>query len=529
MARKSNYSKGVYDQLEDVMARLSAMETSHKEGQKEIKHLNSIVRQQEKEIEKLSDTVKAQAETIENLEQENASLKKENQLLRDDNDRMKRILNNNSANSSLPPSSDQAKSSGEKDPNDNNDDSNGNGSGKPANQYNGRTASQKKKGGQPGHKGTTLTRADVEQKIKDGVFHHRIRHIGKKSDKYITRYVPDTEVVVTATEVLIYADKDGKFQVPKEYSSVVTYGSHIRTIVSCLYSEGVVSNDRICSFINSITDDALDMSEGTVYHICSRFSNLCEREREGISSRLHSSPVLCTDATHMTCDGKRTYIRNFSNDSSVLYVAMPTKRLSQMEKIELLKGFTGILEHDHETALYHFGLGHAECNVHPERYLLKNTEETANRWSHHMSMFLKGMNSARKKLIEAGSSHFPTESPARYEARYDEILALGEKEAESTKGRYNRQEERKLLNRLKKYKENHLLFLHNFEVPYSDNMSERDLRKCKNRQKMSGGFRSMAGMAMYCSILSFIETVKRRGKKIFQSIVELHEGRPVLA
>lgn len=49
MARKSNYSKGVYDQLlEDVMARLSVMETSHKEGQKKIKHLNSIVRQQEK-------------------------------------------------------------------------------------------------------------------------------------------------------------------------------------------------------------------------------------------------------------------------------------------------------------------------------------------------------------------------------------------------------------------------------------------------------------------------------------------------
>lgn len=58
MAGKSNYSKGVYDQLEDVMARLSAMETSHKEGQKKIKHIHSIGRQQEKEIEKLSDTVR---------------------------------------------------------------------------------------------------------------------------------------------------------------------------------------------------------------------------------------------------------------------------------------------------------------------------------------------------------------------------------------------------------------------------------------------------------------------------------------
>ena len=88
MARKSNYTKGVYDQLEDVMARLSAMETSHKEGQKEIKRLNSIVSQQEKKIEKLSDTVRIQAKTIENLEQENACLKKENQLLQNDNGRI---------------------------------------------------------------------------------------------------------------------------------------------------------------------------------------------------------------------------------------------------------------------------------------------------------------------------------------------------------------------------------------------------------------------------------------------------------
>lgn len=237
---------------------------------------------------------------------------------------MKRILNNNSTNSSLPPSSDQVKPSGDE----GQDDGSGTGfSGKPANQYNGRTVSQKKKGGQPGHKGTTLTRTDVEQKIKDGVFQHRIRHIGKTSGKYITRYVLDTQVIATATEVRIYADKDGKFQVPKEYSSDVTYGSHIRAMISCLYSEGVVSNDRICSFINSITDDALSISEGTVYHICSRFSNLCEREREAVSGNLQSSPVLCTDATHMSCDGKRAYIRNFSNDNSVLYVAMPTKKL----------------------------------------------------------------------------------------------------------------------------------------------------------------------------------------------------------
>ena len=81
---------------------------------------------------------------------------------------------------------------------------------------------------------------------------------------------------------------------------------------------------------------------------------------------------------------------------------------------------------------------------------------------------------------------------------------------------------------MKKYRKNHLLFLHNFEVPFSDNMSERDLRKCKNRQKMAGGFRKMEGMEMFCDILSFVETVKRRKMNLYASIVALFKGIPVI-
>lgn len=105
-----------------------------------------------------------------------------------------------------------------------------------------------------------------------------------------------------------------------------------------------------------------------------------------------------------------------------------------------------------ETALYHFGTGHGECNVHLGRYLCKNTEETSN----------------------------------------------------------------------------HLLFLYDFRVHYSNNMSEEDLRICKNRNKMGGGFRNASGCKMYCRIMSFIETVKHLGLNIYQSIMTLMDGKPVI-
>ena len=65
----------------------------------------------------------------------------------------------------------------------------------------------------------------------------------------------------------------------------------------------------------------------------------------------------------------------------------------------------------------------------------------------------------------------------------------------------------------------------NFAVPFDNNMSERDLRKCKNRQKMSGGFRSSDGLNMFCSILTVVETAKRRNINPFSAFCNLLDGK----
>ncbi|MGN1196407.1 MAG: hypothetical protein ACI4TA_02280 [Acetatifactor sp.] len=67
----------------------------------------------------------------------------------------------------------------------------------------------------------------MEEKIQEGKFSHQIKTIGEESGDYIVRYVLDLSIGVTATEVRIYADENGKFQIPQEYASEVTYGSNI--------------------------------------------------------------------------------------------------------------------------------------------------------------------------------------------------------------------------------------------------------------------------------------------------------------
>ena len=423
----ANYEKGMYNQLMDIMKRLDTVENSLRDEKIEHK------------------------EDVDRLNKKIVNLEKENQLLVNDNERLKSILNNDSSNTSLPPSADQK--TDKKDKTD-----------KPANTFNGRENT----------------------------------------------------------------DKKGEFSIPPEYRSDVTYGSEMKSLAVALYSEGVMSNDRIAAFLNAASNDELTVSAGTVYECCKKFSKQSETSIEHLETELLNSGMVATDATTVTVNGKQNYIRNFSIDKAVIYRAMKSKSISALKTLGFLLNYTGILIHDHETALYHFGTDHGECNVHVIRYLRKNTEDTKHTWSDKMITLLCKANDERKALKTDEINCFSESTISKYEMQYNDLIALGRTENKTTAHKYAKKNENTLLNRLEKYKHNHLLFLHNFEVLFDDNISERDLRKVRNRQKMAGDFRKDSGHEMYCKILTMVETLKRRNMGIIKNIKLIFEGTPAI-
>ena len=107
----------------------------------------------------------------------------------------------------------------------------------------------------------------------------------------------------------------------------------------------------------------------------------------------------------------------------MLYCGTEKKDIETLEKLRIFQIFTGTLIHDHETAVYHFGGAHGECNVHLVRYLRKNTEETGNRWSHSLCSFPYRMNEARNRWIQQGRKSLEKDEAARYAARYEELVS----------------------------------------------------------------------------------------------------------
>jgi len=496
---RRDYNKDLFRHLEETLAKCDALEKKLDDyKRKSEQEFDDFKRKSEQELDDCHAKI-AELEAVIVLKDEQIA------VLKADNERLKRIINSNSSNSSLPPSSDQKPS-------------------KPANTYNSRSKTGRKPGGQPGHKGCTLTQDQVETLLGSGECDHVVETFGGPDGEFVTRYVLDMRVRLVVRELRFYADADGASTLPPELNSVVTYGNTVKASGLALAYAGNVPLKRTCDILSILSGGYIRLSPGSLYKFSESLAEgLYERHIAGIEEKLMNSEVLCTDSTAVTVNGVQQYIRNQSTRDAVLYTPTVTKTLNEMERVGILKDYAGVCVHDHETAVYHFGTGHAECNAHILRYLRKNSEETGNSWSARMAELLLEMNSE----VQAHESRTIPELELRtFSEEYDNILREGRTQNRRISG-VAREEEIKLIRRMERCRDNHLLFASHPEVPFTNNMSERDLRKCKNRQKISGGFRKDAGKQIYCIVMSIIESCKRRNENFLGVFLDSLAAAPL--
>lgn len=498
--RGADYNNQMYRQVQDLMKEISSMKQEMKETK--LQHADEIrilKLEHQKEIKSLQDEIEA-------IKIENSQLKEKNKLLIEDNDRMKKIINNDSNNSSNPPSSDI----------------------KPNKKIpNNREKSGKKVGGQQGHKPYILAKKDIEENIKNGVFEHKIETHGKPSSMYKSKYILDTKVSVVATEHRFYADEDGNYNIPKEFQTDVQYGESLKTLCTVLSTEEFVAIERISNLIENLTNGKLHLSTGTIVNFLKEFNDKATSTIATIKEKILNATLIGTDATGARAENRNCFVRNYSTLDYTLLIASKGKSKKYIEEAEILPNYTGTIVHDHETVIYNYGLKHGECNVHVSRYLKGCIENTGHKWARDMRSFLCCLNEYKKQLSSQGIKELSLEKLEKYSQRYDEILSLGIEENKTLKSKFHKTEENRLLNRLKKYKENHLLFIYDFSVPFDNNLSERDLRHVKSKIKISGCFRSLEGLQNYLNVKSIIGTCKKKSINFYETILNIFKKIPV--
>lgn len=77
-----------------------------------------------------------------------------------------------------------------------------------------------------------------------------------------------------------------------------------------------------------------------------------------------------------------------------------------------------------------------------------------------------------------------------------------------------------------KYRDNYIYWTIDFNLPFTNNLSERALRGIKSKMKISGQFQNIIYAEDYAVIRSYIETCYRNGVNGHEALVRIINDNP---
>jgi transposase len=426
--------------------------------------------------------------------------------------RLKGQLDKNSGNSSKPPSSNGLK---------------------PV--PNSREQSARRQGGQKGHKGYGIKLPEnLAELVEQGRARKTVVDHTGGAKRYKSVWTIDVEFVTTYTEHRYPLAAEETPPPPR-----VVYGDALKAQIIVLSMEGIVALQRISEFFAEVTGGLVSPCRATVERIIEGFAERLSPELEKIRTTLLNGKTLHVDETPLRttekpeydesgCRGQlrtsknttqNAYLRVYSNDEATLFTVSPQKDARSVKRDGLLPQFQGIVSHDHEAKFYGFGTGDATCGAHLLRELKGLCELYCCSWAGEFASFYKGMNDRKNIDLGLGISECAASVLYSYSAQYAELLVRGYAILETMDRKaFGRDEMRRMLNRLRDYKAAYMLFINNYDAPFTNNQAERALRPSKTKQKVSGCFRSWRGLEAFAAIGSYFSTLKKSSRNLLSSV-----------
>jgi transposase len=323
------------------------------------------------------------------------------------------------------------------------------------------------------------------------------------------------------------ASTKGEF--PKEVRAYVQYGTSVQARALYLLQYQLLPYARVGEVMRDLFGCAI--SPGTILRrvgACSR--ELIETELK-IKSKLRRSPVIHADETGLRVEKKCHYVHVTSNSRLTHYACDVRRGRGAMEEINILPRYRGTVVHDGWSAYsFYPQCQHALCGAHLLRELIFFAElsEQSKRWAEPLLKLLLEIKQEVARVRAEGGERLAEERRVSLTLRYQQLVDAGLKANPPPEAKDQvKKQARNLLLRLHRRREEVLLFMRDFTVPFDNNQAERDLRMVKLRQKSSGCFRTAQGAAHFCRIRSYLSSVRKQEKPVLKALQRACQHRPL--
>ena len=442
-----------------------------------------------------------------------ASLLTENAALRAKVAELERRLGQDSSTSSKPPSSDGLAK-------------------KPRILGSLRGASGKPSGGQKGHKGETLRQVARPDRIVG----HEASHCGRCQARLEPGMARDFEarqvfdlverpLIVTEHRASIYrcacCGGRTKAEFPEGVTSPTQYGERIKAAAVYLNVQQLIPEDRAAQALGDLFGAHPPCPASVTAWVGEKAAEL-EQVHAEIGARVAQEKVRHLDETGLRVAGKLHWLHTTSSQAFTFYRAEEKRGAIPLD----LKG--GVVVHDGFVAYGALGdVKHALCNAHHLRELNALIEIDGEAWAASMRDMLLEANAAVRQAREAGAKALEPGEVDAFIERYWEAVRQGLSfhrdlpalpRDPKSRGRRKRRPGFNLLIRLKAFKDDALRFLVDFDVPFTNNLAEQDIRMTKVKMKISGAFRTLAGAKIFADLRSIVSTARKQGCDILQTL-----------
>lgn len=396
---------------------------------------------------------------------------------------------------------------------------------------NSRIKSDRNRGGQKGHKAhLSQTRAKVDEikKVyvkKAPVGAEAVRDENGKVLYYRTQEI-DITIQSKTIETRYYISEKGR-EITKEEKqkykiNPVTYSTHFKSIMIYLNQRGTIPYERLSEIIEEISNKEIKIQPSTIVKWSNEFNEKSEERAKEILKNIISEKIVNVDETGVKIDGKQNWLHGITNKTGTYFVVTKKRNDNETGPIGLLSDYNNILVHDHFKSYYTLNkCRHSECNAHIERYLQEGIDFEKSKACEEVKEILQKSLRKKHELIEQGTYEM---DKSEIETVKSTLLKIMETELE----RYSKANPEiskkfeanyiKLFRRMREYIEEHLLFLRDFDVPYTNNAAEKCCRKVKTKKNISYQFMSKAGADNYARAMTIIETARLNKENVLSTI-----------
>jgi len=417
-------------------------------------------------------------------------------------------LAKNSTNSSRPPSSDGLK--------------------KPSQTKSSRKPSGKKTGGQPGHKGASLSQVERPDKI---VVHPvttcddcGLSLADAEVDGFEKRQVfdlPPLNLIVTEHQAEQKSCPCGCITTatfPPEATAPVQYGPWVQALVVYLSVYQFLPYGRLKEFFSELF--GVTLSPATMKRMLAQATVKTTSTVEAIKISIIKSALAHFDETGMRVEKSLHWLHSHSTSLLTYFAVSCFRGAKAMLEIGILPKFRGKAIHDAWAPYYSFeDCIHFLCNAHHLRELTFVFEQHCEKWAGRMHELLLEIHRVVFEHKQEGKETLSRYFVDKFEAEYQQIITAGKKlhthrgEPKQTgkRGRKKQHKGKNLLDRLDNNRDQVLGFMRDFSIPFTNNLAEGDIRMQKVKQKISGCFRTRTGANVFAHLRSYISTARKQG------------------